>query len=78
MNEAIGLEIITDGLEFDDVTKDADGNYWSQICTQCTQKHGNTLTANIQDSAMGICGVKDCDNEAEEYIDFDSNNIQLK
>jgi len=56
--------------KFDDVTTDDDGHKWSQICNACTTTLGiedNLLDLNV---GHGICGVEECDNESNHYIDF--------
>lgn len=55
---------------FDDITEDNDGA-WSQICSHCVNEMiiPPDLLHDIPLDGL-ICGVKDCENEAEYYIDF--------
>lgn len=52
---------------FDDVVTD-EYSTWSQVCTN----HAGEMTAIVSNKggAIGICGVIDCKNEAEFYVDF--------
>jgi hypothetical protein len=54
---------------FDDFVIDEYG-IWSQICSKCVEKHFKNH--RVADIAMGglICGVENCENEADFYIDF--------
>lgn len=57
---------------FDDVVNGDEGK-WSQICSECAHKFRLTDNSfNISDipTDSSICGVKDCNNIAEYYIDF--------
>ena len=60
------------GIVFDDVVKDQDGHLWSQICLKCVEKYNLEIKKDCLSDAAGfaICGVKDCNNENEYYIDF--------
>ena len=60
---------------FDDFTCDKYG-CWSQICQHCVDKH--KINYNIlADDGHGICGVSDCENQADYYIDFEENMIEI-
>ncbi|WP_341323442.1 hypothetical protein NSQ62_08185 [Solibacillus sp. FSL H8-0523] len=55
--------------QFDDVTN-SEGVY-SQICNACVNAlavEKNKLDFN---AAIGICGVKGCNNDAEHYINLE-------
>lgn len=72
------------GLRFDDYTKDDDGHYWAEICTECVRKHCNIIASEIDDgkTAMGACSVEGCKNTGEDnehyYIDFDDNFVSFE
>lgn len=57
---------------FDDITVNAEGQ-WSQICESCRDRYNlvdnNTYSIDYN-SGHGICGVKNCENESDHYIDF--------
>lgn len=55
--------------EFDDITKDGNGQEWSQICSKCVTKKG-IKESTLDDAGSGICGIKGCSNESDYYIDF--------
>ena len=55
---------------FDDFVADEIGT-WSQICQSCKDKYfDGELTSEIPIEGL-ICGVKNCNNEADFYLDFD-------
>ena len=63
------------GAVFDDYTEDDPTDplalKWSQVCTNCKNKYffqDSTLSENP--AINETCGIKDCDHEAEYYIDF--------
>ena len=57
------------GIEWDDWTTDDDEHIWSQVCLECIDKH--QIPDEIRSNpGSGICGIKGCTNEADDYIDF--------
>ena len=76
--------LIYNGIVFDDFVlwNEWDGYDdqfgWSQICDNCISTHqiGVVTLPNkkkmdiLDDAGSGICGVKGCDNESDNYIDF--------
>ena len=59
------------GVEFEDVVTDDDGHQWSQLCERCKEKlngRAHFIISNAPDN--GICGVDQCENDADYYIDF--------
>jgi len=56
-------------VEFDDFVMDDIGT-WSQICTNCLKKFTQFYAWDEQPLAGIICGIKECNNEAEYYLDF--------
>lgn len=64
------------GIVFDDYTI---GEYgvWSQVCDECARKH--SMPRNLLDeNGGGICGVKGCWNEADNYIDFPYGEFEIE
>jgi hypothetical protein len=72
------IEIVTDkngcenliynGIVFEDFVV-GDYGLWSQICDSCISEH-QIDGAFLDDVGSGLCGVKGCDNESDNYIDF--------
>lgn len=54
---------------FDDFVKE-EGGIWSQICSNCHDKHLKNHTVIEIPINNLVCGVKNCLNEADFYIDF--------
>jgi hypothetical protein len=73
------------GVIFDDVnlSDNDDYNDWSQVCEHCVGKHklneqeakGNCFID--RHSGNGICGIEGCENEADHYIDFSDDVLQV-
>jgi|TARA_Y100000310_G_scaffold169574_1_gene169767 hypothetical protein len=66
------------GARFDDYTmhdhpEDYDTDAWTQVCDGCAQKLGLMDSYLETGAGQGICGVEDCENEAEHYYDFKLN-----
>lgn len=54
---------------FDDFVVENEGK-WSQICDRCLSEHfSNHRVSDIPITNL-ICGVKECLNEADYYLDF--------
>jgi hypothetical protein len=63
------LKYVKNGVEFDDATYDPEiENTWSQICPYCVEKFNFDADA-LDEAGSGICGVVNCNNEADYYID---------
>ena len=62
-------EHMYNGIVFDDFIVSDDGGIWSQICDSCISKYWIDV-AILDGAGRGICGVKGCDNESDNYIDF--------
>lgn len=57
-------------VTFDDVVVEHK-SIWSQVCQSCSAKHFELeLLEDIPISSL-ICGVENCQKEADFYIDFD-------
>lgn len=56
-------------IQFDDFVNESDGN-WSQVCKTCASTYFKNEKLDEVPITCLICGVQDCDNEAEFYIDF--------
>ena len=70
----IMIFIITQGVNtlnktlFDDMVTDEYGT-WTQVCKNCAEKHN--FTGRLCDiPGVCICGVVDCENDADYYLDF--------
>lgn len=55
-------------INFDDFTESE--GVWSQICQSCTTRFNIEASVLDENSGHGICGVENCSNEADHYIDF--------
>lgn len=68
-------------IVFDDfVNNTAEYNsYWAEMCPCCHNKYKSILGDRVDDggTACGICSVKGCDNEADYYVDFDMNEVEI-
>jgi len=66
------------GIVFDDITDQDNGlKMWSQICKCCTEKHNIDTKYLEEDAGNGICGVEGCENEADHYIDFEDDEVEI-
>ena len=63
--------LIYNGIVFDDFVV-GDYGLWSQICDSCISTH-QIGVAILDDAGSGICGVKGCGEESDNYIDFPHN-----
>lgn len=54
-------------------------SYWVEMCPHCHNKYRGILGSRADDggSAQGICSVKDCENTADYYVDFDENEVSF-
>ena len=61
--------LIYNGIVFEDFVV-GDYGLWSQICDSCMSEH--QINGSFLDDVVdySICGVKGCDNESDNYIDF--------
>ena len=66
-------------IVFDDWEKDFAG-IWTQVCTNCLVKYKGTLNVKVTNfpGEGEICGVKDCNGEADYYLDFDDSEVTFK
>lgn len=66
------FNVIFDDFTFNDPKEVKQDNLsvgWTQICPKCRE---NYFPAVNDSAAQGICGVKNCNNEAEYYLDFEN------
>lgn len=66
---------------FDDFC--VEGEYdtvWIGMCPHCHNKYKTILGGRCSDigEAQGICFVEGCNNEADYYVDFKRNEIEIK
>ena len=61
------IEIEKEDLQFDDIVKDENGTY-TQVCNDCTNKFEFDNSKLDFNSAIGVCGVEGCENEALHYL----------
>lgn len=66
---------------FDDFC--AEGEYdtvWVEMCPHCHNKYRNMLGSRCSDvgEAQGTCSVEGCSNEADYYVDFKTEEINIK
>ena len=80
------IKHVKQGVEFDDATHDLDDhdkkkviNIWSQICNHCVREF-QFDTENLDEcSGEPICGVANCENVADYYIDgLEEINTEIK
>lgn len=62
------------GIEFDDYVEEVGygENQWTQVCDKCLKKYNmkNITDIEIEEIGYGICGVNNCNNEADYYVAF--------
>lgn len=68
-------------IVFDDFC--VEGEYdtvWVEMCPHCHSKYKNILGNRCSDigEAPGTCSVEGCDNEADYYVDFRKDEIEIK
>lgn len=66
-------------IVFDDFTdnrKEYD-SWWAEMCPCCYEKYKDILGSRASTGAMGTCSVKGCDNEADYYVDFSENEVEI-
>jgi hypothetical protein len=61
------------GITFDDYVDEENGAYWSQVCPTHAEETLGRLTITACDGLT--CGVKGCEGEASDYVDFDQDDI---
>lgn len=54
---------------FDDVVVDDKGN-WTQVCSECAEKAFKSEVWDEVPINGLICGVENCNNQAQYYLDF--------
>ena len=66
-------------LVFDDYTKD-NNSFWVEVCDECYEKYKSAPGGKCDDgdTASGICSVKGCGNAANYYVDFSSEEVNVK
>lgn len=55
-------------------------SYFLEMCPHCRNKYKDILGNRVDDGgvASGVtCSVKDCENEADCYVDFDMNEVEF-
>lgn len=64
-------------IHFDDYDIREDGSAWSRICANCRDRYAHVLENRPDQAgeAMGTCGVFDCNSEADDYIDFNADEV---
>ena len=71
-----GQEII-----FDDFCAESEyDTVWVEMCPHCHNKYRNMLGSKCSDigEAQGTCSVEGCSNEADYYVDFKTEEINIK
>ena len=55
------------------------GSYWAEMCPCCYEKCKDILGSRVDDGgiAQGTCCVKGCWNNADCYVDFDEEEVQV-
>lgn len=53
----------------DDVASDENGQ-WTQICIECLEKFDLDESRLDKYAATGVCGIKNCNEEADHYYDL--------
>lgn len=51
--------------------------HWSQVCEQCKSQYPR-LAPFIQYGGTGICGIEDCSNESDHYIDLKTGEASFE
>ena len=71
-----GEQIVFD--DFVDSIRDH-GSYWGELCPHCHNKYKDILGQRVDDggTACGTCSVEGCDNEADYYVDFSENEVNI-
>ena len=72
--------LIYNGIKFDDFVDEVEeyGTYYVGICDKCYQKYKAEIGNRIDEgSAGGYCFVEGCWNEAEHYVDFAPEDVQI-
>lgn len=69
------------GIVFDDVVDNTKeyNSYYVEMCCDCLNKHKGILGDRVDDgcNAWGTCSVKDCNNDADCYVDFDTDEVEF-
>lgn len=66
---------------FDDFENDVEAyrQYWVEMCPCCRSRFESLLEGRFEDNAaQGICSVEGCENEAEYYVDFDMDEVEIE
>lgn len=68
-------------IVFDDYVDNTEeyNSYWVEMCPHCHNKYRGILGSRVDDGgiAQEICSVKDCENTADYYVDFDENEVRF-
>ena len=67
-------------IVFDDYVNNTEeyGSYYVEMCSDCYNKYKDILGNRVDDGgACGTCSVKGCENEADYYVDFDKDEVEL-
>ena len=73
-------KLLYNGIEFDDYVDEVEeyGTCYVHICESCYQKHKKKIGNRIDiGSANGYCSVEGCWNDADHYVDFVPDDIQI-
>lgn len=62
---------------FDDAVDEREeyDSWWVGMCSECFSKHKESLKNKADNCGSGICSVHGCNNEADFYIDFKSDEL---
>lgn len=66
---------------FDDFCVESEyDTVWVEMCPHCHNKYKTILGGRCSDTGeeQGICSVEGCDNEADYYVDFKRDEIEIK
>lgn len=72
--------MIFQGIVFDDYVDDQQYNsFWANMCQKHRVEYKKILGKKAtKGSCNGLCSVKDCQQEADYYVDFKPEEIVLK
>ena len=66
---------------FDDFCDESEeyGTFWVEMCPHCHNKYKGILGNRCDDrgSAQGTCSVEGCENEADYYVDFARDEVEV-
>jgi len=63
---------------FDDWIEDKESGDWAYVCKECVEKYGFHVSVGDGPPDGVTCGIKECQNEAAFYINFDGHEFGIK